>query len=70
MTCYMDDILVHSDDVEEHLQDLEEVFRLLRQHGLKLSPAKCKLFQTRIEYLGFTIGDNNGKIGYSSMDEK
>ena len=66
----MDDILVHSDDVEEHLQDLEEVFCLLRQHGLKLSPTKCKLFQTRIEYLGFTIGDNNGKIGYSPMDEK
>ena len=70
VTCYLDDILVHSDDVEDYLNDLRDVFRLLRDHGLKLSPEKCKLFQTRIEYLAFMIGDNNEKIGYSLIDEK
>ena len=70
VTCYMDDILIHSENVEEHLKDLETVLNLLRQHGLKLSSTKCKLFQTKIEYLGFMIGDNNGKIGYSPIDDK
>jgi hypothetical protein len=43
--CYIDDIVVYSDTVEEHEQHLKEVFERLVAHGLKLHPGKCKFFQ-------------------------
>jgi hypothetical protein len=53
--CYIDDIVIYSDTVEEHEQHLKEVFERLVAHGLKLHPGKCKFFQQQIEYLGHTI---------------
>jgi hypothetical protein len=53
--CYIDDIVVYSDTVEEHEQHLKEVFEHLVAHGLKLHPGKCKFFQQQIKYLGHTI---------------
>ncbi|KAL2102029.1 hypothetical protein ACEWY4_003790 [Coilia grayii] len=31
---------------------LEQVFTKLKEHGLKLQPAKCRLFQHSVQYLG------------------
>ena len=70
VTVYLDDILVHSESLEEHLEDIQQVFKLLKDHGLKLSPEKCKLFQEKIEYLGFMVGNHNGKYGYSPLEKK
>ena len=69
-TIYMDDILVSSPTFEEHLKDLEDVFIQTRRHGLKLSPSKCTFFQPKIEYLGYIVGDHNGKFGYSPLPGK
>ena len=54
---YLDDIIVFSTTIEEHLQRLERVFSRLREHGLKLKPSKCHLFQTEVSYLGHVISD-------------
>ena len=53
--CYLDDILVFSDTVEDHLTRLEAVFSRLRAAGLKLKPKKCHFFQEKVTFLGHVI---------------
>jgi len=50
--CYIDDIVVYNDTVEEHQIHLQIV---LKAHGLRLHPRKCKFFQESVEYLGHVI---------------
>ncbi len=42
--CYIDDIVVYNDTVEEHQIHLQIVFERLKAHGLRLHPRKCKFF--------------------------
>jgi hypothetical protein len=53
--CYIDDIVVYSDIVEEHQIHLQIMFERLKVHGLRLHPRKCKFFQESVEYLGHVI---------------
>ena len=59
---YLDDIIIFSKTYEEHLLHLEAVFEKLEKAGLKLSPSKCKLFQTRIKYLGHIISEKGAAV--------
>lgn len=54
---YLDDVVVFSPDFNSHLKHLEEVFQRLNQHGLKLQPKKCSLFQREVTYLGHVISE-------------
>ena len=56
LLCYLDDIVVFSEDEEVHLERLRMLFERLRSSSLKLKPSKCQLFQTSIEFLGFIVG--------------
>lgn len=49
---YPDDVIVYSPDFDSHLRHLEWVFHRLQEHGLKLQPAKCRLFRREVHYLG------------------
>ena len=62
---YLDDILVHSDSVEKHFDSLQLVLSAYMKAGLKLQPAKCHLFQSKINYLGHTVS----KEGIAPMPE-
>jgi len=53
--CYIDDIVVYSDIVEEHQIHLQIVFKRLKSHGLRLHLGKCKFFQESVEYPGHVI---------------
>jgi hypothetical protein len=53
--CYIDDIVVYNDTLEEHHIHLHIVFKRLKAHGLRLHPGKCKFFQESVEYLGHVI---------------
>jgi hypothetical protein len=53
--CYINDIVVYSDNVEEHQIHLQIVFERLKAHGLRLHLGKCKFFQESVEYLGHVI---------------
>jgi len=55
---YLDDVVVFSPDFDSHLRHLEEVFQRLHQHGLKLQPRKCHLFQRKVNYLGHVISED------------
>ena len=47
----MDDLMIHSLK-PVHWQLLEQLFQSMIKNGLKLSPRKCQLFQTKLLYMG------------------
>ena len=49
---YLDDLLIHTDDLETHLKLLEIVFQAHREAGIKLNADKTFLFRIEVEYLG------------------
>ena len=63
---YLDDIIIFSENEEDNLRHLEEVFRQLRQAGLKMKCLKCDFFKSEIHYLGHLISAD----GISPLPEK
>ena len=55
--CYIDDIIVASDDEISHMKDLEEVFKILEENGLKISVEKCEFVKKSLIFLGYEISD-------------
>ncbi len=49
---YLDDVLTFHQDTLAHLERLWEVFEAHRQDGIRLKPAKTKLFKSKVNYLG------------------
>ncbi|CAL9702220.1 unnamed protein product [Knipowitschia caucasica] len=58
---FLDDLIVFSSSLEEHEQRLLRVLHRLKQYGLKLSPEKCKFFQTSVRYLGHIVSEEGVK---------
>ena len=57
--CYIDDILVASESVEQHVEDLKQVFETLAANGLVIQRSKCVLGASSLEFLGYTV-DSKG----------
>ncbi|UYV79479.1 hypothetical protein LAZ67_17002785, partial [Cordylochernes scorpioides] len=53
--CYLDDIVVFSDDFEEHLRRLQLVLGCLRKAGLCLNSGKCRFGAKTITVLGHEV---------------
>lgn len=54
---FLDDLIVFSSTLEEHEERLMRVLNRLKEFGLKLSPSKCKFFQTSVKYLGHIVSE-------------
>lgn len=54
---FLDDLIIFSDTLEEHESRLLRVLRRLKEYGLKLSPEKCKFFQTSVRYLDHIVSE-------------
>ena len=52
---YLDDVLIHSPDIETHLQHIRTFFQRLREAVLKLKDSKCNYFKTHVQYLGHLV---------------
>ena len=52
---YVNDVIVFSKRRDEHMNDLRAVLDRIRDAGLNLKPAKCKLFCEQVLYLGHVI---------------
>ena len=63
---YLDDVLIHSPDIETHLQHMRILFQRLREADLKLKDSKCNYFKTHVQYLGHLV---SGK-GIRPLPEK
>ena len=53
---YLDDIVVHSETLEDHDIKVRRLFDRLRWANLKLQPDKCEFLRTEVAYLGHIIG--------------
>ena len=58
---FLDDLIVFSSTLEEHETRLIHVLERLKEYGLKLSPEKCKFFQTSVRYLGHIVSRDGVK---------
>ena len=51
----MDDLLLFTPNKQMHFEKLIDLLRALCKNGLKISPKKCQLFKTELQYMGNTI---------------
>ena len=59
---WMDDILLFTSSKEAHMSKLEDLLKALLKNGLKISPKKCQLFKTSLQYMGNEIVIKNKKV--------
>ena len=58
----MDDLLLFTPTKASHFEKLEDLLKALRKNGLKISPKKCQLFKTDLQYMGNTIFIRNKRV--------
>ena len=51
----MDDLLLFTPSKQMHIRKLEDLLKALLKNGLKISPRKCQLFKTELQYMGNTL---------------
>ena len=52
---YLDDLLIHSQTLQDHKEHLHILFERLSQAGLTLRGDKCTIRLTKVKYLGHTF---------------
>ena len=65
----MDDALVFT-TVTNHTKHLQDLFQVLQQFGLKISPHKCQFFRDNLIYMGLKFIIKDGKACYTPMKDK
>ena len=55
MEVYVDDMLVKCTRSMDHAHDLHEVFKTLKQYGMKLNPAKCTFGVSSRKFLVYMV---------------
>ena len=58
----MDDLILFTLPKESHMNKLEDILNALLKKGLKVSPKKCQLFRTNLQYMGNKISIENRKV--------
>ena len=58
----MDDLILFTPSKESHMNKLEDILNALLKNGLKISPKKCQLFKTSLQYMGNEIFIENKMI--------
>ena len=51
----MDDLLLFTPSKHSHIAKLDDLLNALLKYGLKISPKKCQLFRTNLQYMGNEI---------------
>jgi len=54
---YLDAIVVYSKTFDEPVANLYQIFRVIREAGLKLKPSKCTFRENKLLYLGHIISE-------------
>ena len=58
----MDDLILFTPSKESHMNKLGDILNALLKNGLKVSPKKCQLFRTSLQYMGNEIFIENKKV--------
>ena len=56
---YIDDILIFTQMIDEHRSIVRQVLQILADNKLLLYLKKCKFHQTKVEYLGVVLSQDN-----------
>lgn len=56
--CYIDDIVICSDDFNTHLVLLNRVLEKLKMANLTINMEKCKFFRRSLKYLGYVVDEH------------
>ena len=62
IVAYLDDVLVHSADLETHVHLIRLVFQAHKEAGIRLNANKTHLFQEEVEYLGHLVDAEGVKL--------
>ena len=66
----MDDLLLFTSSKKAHIAKLEDLLKALLQNSLKISPRKCQLFKTELQYMGNVIFIKVKKVGIKPLRSK
>ena len=58
----MDDLILFTPSKESHMNKLEDILSALSKNRLKISPNKCQLFKTSLQYMGNEIFIESQKV--------
>ena len=58
----MDNLILFTPSKESHMNKLEDILNALLKNGLKVSPKKCQLFKTSLQYMGNEIFIETKKV--------
>ena len=58
----MDGLILFTPSKESHINKLEDILSTFLNNGLKVSPKKCQLFKTSLQYMGNEIFIENKKV--------
>ena len=58
----MDDLLLFTPSERSHIDKLEDLLKALLKNGLKISPRKCQLCRTNLQYIGNKIFILNKRV--------
>ena len=60
--CYLDDILIYSDNVQDHRKQVQVVLEKLHGAGSFVKPEKCEFEANKTTFLGFVISHDGMEI--------
>ena len=63
----MDDLILFTPSKESHMHKLEDILSALLKNGLNISPKKCQLFKTSLQYMGNEIFIESKKVCVKSL---
>ena len=58
----MDNLILFTPSKKVHMAKLEDLLKALLKNGLKISPRKCQLFKTELQYMGNIIFIKDRKV--------
>ena len=58
----IDNIVIHTQTLEEHRWITKEVLEILQTHKLYIKPEKCEIAKEKIEYLGVVLSEGRTKM--------
>ena len=58
----MDNLLLFTPSKKVHMAKLEDLSKALLKNSLKISPKKCQLFKTELQYIGNFISIKDKKV--------
>ena len=66
----MDDLILFTPSKVSHINKLEDLLKALLKNGLKISPKKCQLFKTSLQYMRNEIFIDNKKVCVKPLRSK